>query len=120
MGYSPFKHEKGKLSLPSLASQTLPAYSHLGGWRGGSGTLSTLFLFREARQKMLCNGYVGVSHMAKMPAEHEEGLIEAAVIEAASVIGFSTLKDEQKFCICEFVKGRDVFAVLPTGFGKTI
>ena len=55
-----------------------------------------------------------------MAAEHEEGLIEAAVIEAASVLGFSTLKDKQKFCICKFVKGRDVFAVLPTGFGKTI
>ena len=29
----------------SLASQSLPAYSHLRGQRGGSGTLSTLFLF---------------------------------------------------------------------------
>ena len=55
-----------------------------------------------------------------MAAEQEEELIESAVIDAADILGFSMLKDEQKYCICEFVKGRDVFAILPTGFGKTV
>ena len=38
----------------------------------------------------------------------------------ASELGYSTLKPEQLDVILQFVKGRDVFAVLPTGFGKSL
>ena len=35
-------------------------------------------------------------------------------------LGYPDLKPEQFDVIFNFVKGRDVFAVLPTGFGKTL
>ena len=40
--------------------------------------------------------------------------------EAASSLGYQTLKEEQLDVITSFVKGKDVFAVLPTGFGKSL
>lgn len=46
--------------------------------------------------------------------------IESCVTEAATALGYYTcLKDEQRECIIGFLNKRDVFAVLPTGFGKT-
>ena len=39
--------------------------------------------------------------------------------EAAKWLGY-VLKEEQKTVITSFVLGRDVFAVLPTGFGKSL
>jgi ATP-dependent DNA helicase RecQ len=45
---------------------------------------------------------------------------ESAVLKAAEQLSFSPLKLEQKICIEEFIKGRDVFVILPTGFGKTV
>jgi superfamily II DNA helicase RecQ len=33
--------------------------------------------------------------------------------------GFAVIKEEQVECIREFVKGNDVFCILPTGYGKT-
>ena len=35
-------------------------------------------------------------------------------------LGYSSLKKEQLNVIVRFVNGRDVFAVLPTAFGKTL
>ena len=46
--------------------------------------------------------------------------IETAVLKAAEILHFSPLKPEQKLCLEEFVKGRDVFVILPTGYGKTV
>ena len=45
--------------------------------------------------------------------------IELAVSQTAKKHGYSPLKDEQRMCIEEFLKGRDVVVVLLTGFGKT-
>ena len=45
--------------------------------------------------------------------------IELAVSQAAEKHEYSPLKDAQRTCIEGFLKGRDVFVVLPTGFGKT-
>ena len=45
--------------------------------------------------------------------------IEPAVSQAAKKHGYSPLKDEQRTCTEGFLKGKDVFVVLPTGFGKT-
>ena len=36
------------------------------------------------------------------------------------LLGYEQLKKEQEESIIEFVKGRDVFVYLPTGFGKTL
>ena len=45
--------------------------------------------------------------------------MESCVTEAAGLLGYESLKDEQRDCIIGFLNRRDVFAVLPTGFGKT-
>lgn len=42
-----------------------------------------------------------------------------ATISAAESLGF-TIKEEQLDVVATFVSGRDVFAVLPTGFGKSL
>ena len=45
--------------------------------------------------------------------------MEFIIAEAAKELGY-VLKEEQKTVITSFVEGRDVFAVLPTGFGKSL
>ena len=35
-------------------------------------------------------------------------------------LGYPSLKEEQQKVIVKFVQGEDVFAVLPTGFGKSL
>ena len=39
---------------------------------------------------------------------------------AAEELGYHTLKPEQLDMVFQFIKGRVVFAVLPTGFGKSL
>ena len=36
------------------------------------------------------------------------------------IMGYTALKEEQRLVISEFMSGRDVFAVLPTGYGKSL
>ena len=43
-----------------------------------------------------------------------------AVPEAIQRLGYSTMKPEQLQVVSGIVSGRDVFAVLPTGFGKSL
>ena len=43
-----------------------------------------------------------------------------AVTEAIQRLGYSTMKPEQLQVVSGIVSGRDVFAVLPTGFGKSL
>ena len=38
----------------------------------------------------------------------------------ASAWGYPSLKDEQKTVLTKFILGNDVFAMLPTGFGKSM
>ena len=42
------------------------------------------------------------------------------VREAARELGYTDLKQEQLRVVEAFVEGRDVFAVLPTGYGKSL
>ena len=46
--------------------------------------------------------------------------IEQAVLSVCAELGYTTLKDKQKQVIVDFVSGRDVFAALPTGYGKSL
>ena len=46
--------------------------------------------------------------------------IESAIVKAAEELRYAPLKAEQQRCISEFLRGKDIFIVLPTGFGKTI
>ena len=47
-------------------------------------------------------------------------IVEIAVYEAINKLGFSSLKPQQMMAINAFIDRRDVFVVLPTGFGKTV
>ena len=46
--------------------------------------------------------------------------LEKAANAAASKLGYPALKPEQLQVVVEFLSGKDVFAVLPTGFGKSL
>ena len=43
-----------------------------------------------------------------------------AAHDAAASLGYNTLRQQQEEVICNFMSGSDVFAVLPTGFGKSV
>ena len=53
-------------------------------------------------------------------AWRDEVAIERAVISASAELGYTLLKEKQKVVITQFVSGRDVFAALPTGYGKSL
>ena len=46
--------------------------------------------------------------------------LESIVERAAGILGYSTLKHEQKDAIMKFLGGNDVFVSLPTGYGKSL
>ena len=50
----------------------------------------------------------------------EDTRIKSAVDKAAGLLGYSEVKELQWNVIFEVIKGRDVFAVLPTGYGKSL
>ncbi len=49
-----------------------------------------------------------------------EELFDKALSVSLRRLGYSALKREQKSCIRKLVERNDVFAVLPTGFGKSL
>lgn len=49
-----------------------------------------------------------------------DGDVVNVITIAIQKLGYSSLKKEQLDVIVGFLNGRDVFAVLPTGFGKTL
>ena len=51
-------------------------------------------------------------------AKHVEFLL--AVEKVAKVLGYTAFKDEQKVVLEKLLKTRDVFAILPTGYGKPV
>ena len=50
------------------------------------------------------------------------GVAESATLceEAAKSLGYQGIRREQQNVIINFLNGRDVFAVLPTGYGKSL
>ena len=56
--------------------------------------------------------------MAALPKE--DGCILQAIDKAAKHLGYDKLKELQWKVMKEVIKGNDVFAVLPTGFGKSV
>ena len=50
----------------------------------------------------------------------ESNEILTAIKVATEAIGYQSLKDKQREVIVNFIKGNDVFAVLPTGYGKSL
>ena len=54
--------------------------------------------------------------MAAFPVED----VERACRDCAQTIGYSNLRQQQLDVVTSFVGGNDVFAILPTGFGKSL
>ena len=48
-----------------------------------------------------------------------DAFVTKAAISAAKALGFD-IKQEQLEVVVKFAMGRDVFAIIPTGFGKTL
>lgn len=46
--------------------------------------------------------------------------VERAAVDAAKQLGYDSLRDLQLEVIKGVVSGQDVFAVLPTGYGKSL
>ena len=46
--------------------------------------------------------------------------IDEVLSRAATMLGYESLKPQQIAVIKAFVSGRDVFAALPTGYGKSV
>ena len=55
-----------------------------------------------------------------MAADQSMARVLYAATEAIQRLGYSTMKPEQLQVMSGIVSGRDVFAVLPTGFGKSL
>ena len=45
---------------------------------------------------------------------------EEALVSALHRLGFDTLRKEQDRVVKAFISGQDVFAALPTGYGKSL
>ena len=50
----------------------------------------------------------------------DDTFIKWAIDKATNYLGYNEVKELQWKVIAEVVSGRDVFAVLPTGFGKSL
>ena len=50
----------------------------------------------------------------------QDKVINKAVRMATTKLGYASLKDKQIQVITEFASGRDDFAALPTGYGKSL
>ena len=55
-----------------------------------------------------------------MAARCDEEVAKSVFTKCIQKLGYLQLKPEQLKVIIRFVNGRDVFAVLPTGYGKTL
>ena len=49
----------------------------------------------------------------------EEQILSAGE-KAAKFLGYNGLKEDQKAVLIDLVKNRDVFAILPAGYGKSL
>ena len=50
----------------------------------------------------------------------DESHVASAAMHVAKQLGYPEMKDLQVKVVVDFVCGRDVFAVLPTGYGKSL
>ena len=59
-------------------------------------------------------------NVVKMAVRCDEDVVKSVISRCIQKLGYTQLKPEQLKVILEFLNGRDVFAVLPTGYGKTL
>ena len=53
-------------------------------------------------------------------ATFSEAELESACVVVASSLGYPTLSEQQLRVLLSYIRGNDVFAVLPTGYGKSL
>ena len=53
-------------------------------------------------------------------AKFSEAEIESAFAVVASSLGYPTVRKQQLRVLLSYIRGNDVFAVLPTGYGKSL
>ena len=53
-------------------------------------------------------------------AKFSEAEVESACVVVASSLGYPTLREQQLRVLLSYIRGNDVFAVLPTGYGKSL
>ena len=46
--------------------------------------------------------------------------MNVAISKSINAMGYSTLREKQKEVLLNILSGNDVFAVLPTGYGKSL
>ena len=61
-----------------------------------------------------------VTRVIAMAVREDCSRIEAVARTVAAEAGYKNLKPEQVQAVVEFVRGRDVFVSLPTGYGKSL
>ena len=50
----------------------------------------------------------------------DAGAVEQAMLEVASAMGFSELKEKQVGALLALVSGKDMLVSLPNGYGKSV
>ena len=55
-----------------------------------------------------------------MSSPYSSDAIRGAAADAGRLLGYSQMKPQQLKVVESFLKGHDVFGVLPTGFGKSL
>ena len=77
-----------------------------------------------ASEKMQCGapttGSPSVEGLSSSLQQQSSGLLKTILQNVATMLGYEQLKKEHEERIIEFVKGRDVFISLSTGFGKSL
>ena len=58
--------------------------------------------------------------MSAINADIGKSAMEEALVSALHRLGFDTLRKEQDRVVKAFISGQDVFAALPTGYGKSL
>ena len=53
-------------------------------------------------------------------AKFSEAEVENACVVVASSLGYPTLREQQLRVLLSYIRGNDVVAVLPTGYGKSL
>ncbi len=64
-----------------------------------------------------------VHKLSHVPVPYEmatDARIESALRNICGGLGYSQLRDEQRKAVSSFIRGNNVFVVLPTGSGKTL
>ena len=110
-------------------SQAWPDFSHLWNSQGTLAYTTRTLCNYSCRPIRLQNGYEECSDYVcvndvttierKMATQVKQLNPESAIRKAALKLGYDFVKAEQLKVVVSVLRGQDVFAVLPTGYGKS-